>query len=180
MTPGRVPLEVALSRSDVGLAAEAPGHGTPRRVRTSDKEALAILLFAAYRGTIDDEGDTLADALAEIEKTWSGAYGRFLPECSFVIEQGEFLASACLVSFFEPHDAPLVVFLMTRPEAKRQGLARRVLKRSMEALAADGYARLTLVVTDGNDPAQRLYASLGFSVIPTAPDRAAAPSTENV
>jgi ribosomal protein S18 acetylase RimI-like enzyme len=32
----------------------------------------------------------------------------------------------------------------------------------MNALLGAGYSRLTLVVTDGNEPAQRLYASLGF------------------
>jgi GNAT superfamily N-acetyltransferase len=133
-----------------------------RVVRPDDNEALAILLFAAYRGTIDDEGDSFADALHEIEKTWRGDYGRFLPECSYAVEEGEFLTSACLVTFFEPHDAPLVVFLMTRPEAKRRGLARSLLERSMNALLATGYSRLTLVVTEGNDPALSLYRSLGF------------------
>jgi ribosomal protein S18 acetylase RimI-like enzyme len=133
-----------------------------RSVRTEDMEALAVLLYAAYRGTIDDEGESFADALVEIEKTFRGEYGRFLPECSFVIADGEFLASACLVSLFEPHDAPLVVFLMTRPEAKRRGLARSLLQQTMNALLNAGYSRLTLVVSEGNAEAQRLYASIGF------------------
>ncbi|MEN6369135.1 MAG: GNAT family N-acetyltransferase [Thermotogota bacterium] len=159
MTRRRIPMETALVRRTL------PNCFASRAVTPSDKEALAILLFAAYRGTIDDEGDSFADALAEIEKTFRDDYGRFLPECSFVIEAGEFLASACLVTFFEPHDAPLVVFLMTRPEAKRRGLARNVLGRSMNALLDARYARLTLVVTDGNEPAQNLYRSLGFTPI---------------
>jgi ribosomal protein S18 acetylase RimI-like enzyme len=139
-----------------------PAEFRSRVVRPEDKEALATLLFAAYRGTIDDEGDSFADALEEIEKTWRGDYGRFLPECSFVVEDGEYLSSACMVSFFEPHAAPLVVFLMTRPEAKRRGLARCLLWRSMNALRDAAFSRLTLVVTDGNEPAQRLYHLLGF------------------
>jgi ribosomal protein S18 acetylase RimI-like enzyme len=151
-----------ISSAAYASAASVSG-GVPRPVRPSDTEALAILLFAAYRGTIDDEGDSFAEALAEIEKMWRGEYGRFLPDCSVAIERGEFLVSACLVSFFEPHDAPLVVFLMTRPEAKRQGLARRLLEYSMALLSEKGHSRLTLVVTDGNDAAQRLYASLGFT-----------------
>ncbi len=159
MTRRRIPMEAALVRRAIS------GSFVSRVVAPSDREALAILLFAAYRGTIDDEGDSFADALAEIEKTFRGDYGRFLPECSFVVEEGEFLASACLVTFFEPHDAPLVVFLMTRPEAKRRGLARHLLERSMNALLDAGHERLTLVVTDGNDPAQSLYRSLGFTPI---------------
>jgi ribosomal protein S18 acetylase RimI-like enzyme len=159
MTRRRIPMEGALVRRRL------PGFVASRTVAPRDRDALAILLFAAYRGTIDDEGDSFADALAEIEKMLRGDYGRFLPECSFVVKDGEFLSSACLVSFFEPHDAPLVVFLMTRPEAKRRGLARLLLTRSMNALLDAGYERLTLVVTDGNEPAQRLYRTLGFTPI---------------
>ncbi len=157
---------------EIALTPRTPCAGAGLRVvRPDDNEALAILLFAAYRGTIDDEGDSFADALEEIEKTRRGDYGRFLPECSFVIEEGEYIASACLVSFFEPHDAPLVVFLMTRPEAKRRGLARSLLERSMNALRNGGHSRLTLVVTDGNEPALNLYRSLGF--LPIVPEPAA-------
>jgi ribosomal protein S18 acetylase RimI-like enzyme len=152
----RIPMETPL------VWQTLPTLFASRAVRPTDKEALAILLFAAYRGTIDDEGDSFADALVEIEKAFRGEYGRFLPESSFVVEAGEFLASACLVSFFEPHDAPLVVFLMTRSEAKRRGLARSLLQQSMNALLGDGYNRLTLVVTEGNEPAQQLYRAMGF------------------
>ena len=159
MTRRRIPLETALTRPLL------PPSFVSRPVTPKDREALAILLYAAYRGTIDDEGDSFADALGEIEKTFRGDYGRFLPGCSFVVDDGEFLASACLVSFFAPHDAPLVIFLMTRPEAQRHGLARGLLARSMSALREVGYDRLTLIVTDGNVPAQRLYASLGFRPI---------------
>lgn len=168
MTRRRIPMEVALGPWRAG-SRSCGDSAVPRLVRPGDKEALAILLFASYRGTIDDEGDSFADALDEIEKTFRGEYGRFLPGCSFVVEGGEFLASACLVSFFEPHDAPLVVFLMTHPESKRRGYARRLLERSMQTLADEGYTRLTLVVTDGNGAAQQLYASLGFAEISTGP-----------
>lgn len=155
----RVPLELRLS------PRKPSSPWSARNVRETDVDALAILLHAAFRGTIDDEGETFADARAEIERTLSGGYGRFLPEASFAIEEGEFLASACLVSWFEPHDAPLVVFSMTRPEARRRGMARFLLQRSIDALIARRYSRLTLIVTEGNDAAQALYESLGFTPI---------------
>ena len=134
-------------------------------MRESDREDLAILLYAAFRGTIDDEGETFADALAEIDKTFAGDYGELLFDCSFVIERGEFLASACVIGRSDPHDAPLVVFSMTRPDAQRQGLARLLLRRSIDALVDRGHKGLTLIVTEGNEPARRLYASLGFRPI---------------
>ena len=137
-----------------------------RCVESTDADDLAILLHAAFRGTIDDEGETHADARKEIDKTFAGEYGLWLPECSFVLEQGEFLASACLISWYEPSAAPFVVFTMTRPEYKGQGMARYLLKRSINALIAQEYSHLELLVTDGNKPAQALYASLGFQKIP--------------
>jgi len=66
-----------------------------RGVRETDKHDLAILLYAAFRGTIDDEGEPFADAVREIEKTMSGDYGRLQHDCSFVIEV---LASLLLLS----------------------------------------------------------------------------------
>jgi ribosomal protein S18 acetylase RimI-like enzyme len=156
MPSRRVLLELTLPRESTPIDSRC------RPIRKTDKEDLAILLHAAYRGMIDDEGETFADALEEIGKTFRGGYGRFLPKHSFAIEDGESLSSACLVSWFEHHDAPLVVFLMTRPERKRQGLARATLAASIDSLSKAGFSRLTLVVTVGNDPALRLYESLGF------------------
>jgi ribosomal protein S18 acetylase RimI-like enzyme len=151
---------------EVQLRDHPPCEDLPSRiVGETDREDLAILLYAAYRGAIDDEGETFADALAEIDKVFRGEYGAFLPDCSFVVEGGEFLASACLIAWWEPHNAPLVVFTMTRPEAQGRGLARHLLQRSMNALSDAGYDRLTLIVTDGNEPAQHLYSSLGFRPI---------------
>jgi len=154
-------MERALTRQPI------PSDLCCRSPRESDKETLAILLYAAYRGTIDDDGETFADALAEVEKVFDCTYGAFLPDCSFVIEEGEYIASASLITWWEPHDAPLVAFTMTRPEAQGRGLAGALLRMSMNALLDRGYERLTLIVTDGNTPAQRLYASLGFRPIPS-------------
>lgn len=141
---------------------EATASWECRPVRASDRQDLAILLYAAFRETVDDEGETFSDARAEIDRTFAGAYGDLLFDCSFVIERGEFLASACLVVRSDPHCTPLVAFSMTRPDAQRQGMARFLLQRSIDALLDRGYERLTLIVTEGNAPAQRLYASLGF------------------
>lgn len=156
MSTKRIPMSLRLKQQTI--AKDWP----LRTVRTSDAHDLAILLYAAFRGTIDDEGEIFADAVREIEKTFAGDYGRLLPDCSLLIQDGEFIASACLISWFEPHAAPLVAFTMTRPEHKRQGMARFLLKGSINALMDRGYSQLTLIVTDGNEPAYELYSSLGF------------------
>ncbi len=162
MSTKRVPMSLQLTPQT--LERELPCRG----VRETDKHDLAILLYAAFRGTIDDEGELFADVVREIEKTMSGDYGRLLHDCSFVIEQGEFLASACLISWYEPSASPFVVFTMTRPEYKAQGMARFLLKRSINALVDRGHSQLELIVTDGNKPAQHLYALLGFQKLPAS------------
>jgi len=86
MAPRRIPMAIRLTRLPAGERAIG------RNPRNDEKDDLAILLYAAYRGTIDDEGGTFADARAEIDRLFDGAYGRFLGDCSFVIEEGEFLA----------------------------------------------------------------------------------------
>jgi len=160
---------MATSRSV--LLARLHRRNIPREVRIrpvapSDREDLSTLLYASFRGTVDDEGETAADARTEIEKTFAGTYGRFLPDCSFVIRQSEGLAAACLVTWFEPHQAPLVAFSMTLPAHQRRGFATTLLRASMNALLDRGYAVLTLVVTKENVPAQALYRKLGFLPMP--------------
>jgi len=134
-------------------------------VRDNDANELAILLYASFRGTIDDEGEPFSAAVREIEKTLAGEYGDFLHDCSFVIEEGTALVAACLISWYEPADSPFVVFTMTRPESKGQGMGRFLLKKSINALMVRGDTKLTLIVTEGNLPAQHLYTSLGFEAI---------------
>jgi ribosomal protein S18 acetylase RimI-like enzyme len=136
-----------------------------RAARLDDKEALALLLYAAFRGTVDDEDNSHEDAETEISKVFAGEYGRLMPEASFVIEDGEFLTSACLISWYEPAGSPFVVFTMTRPEHKNRGMARALLRKSIQALYAAGYEKLTLIVTRGNHPAEHLYTSMGFREI---------------
>jgi len=159
MTRRRIPMEISLG--DPLPALRRVG----RPVADSDREGLAILLYSSFRETVDDEGETYEDARAEVDALFAGRYGTFLADRSFALEDGEFLASACLVTWFVPHAAPLVVFSMTRPEYRRLGMARSLLLQSAHSLRAHGDDRLTLIITEGNTPAEKLYASLGFRPI---------------
>lgn len=159
MSSKRIPMALPLQRQTI------EGSWPIRAATRDDADDLAILLYAAFRGTVDDEGESFDEAVREIEKTLTGAYGRLLFDCSFVIEDSGLLASACLISFYEPSASPFVVYTMTRPEFKGRGMGRTLLKRSINGLVDRGYARLELIVTDGNVPAQRLYTALGFRAI---------------
>lgn len=130
----------------------------------SDQSALASLMLDSYRGTVDDSGETLADAQAEIQRLWSGDYGEFLPAASRVYGVQGRVVSAALVTRYE--GSPLLAFSMTAPDWKRRGLARQGICQAINALLADGELTLRLVVTEGNTAALRLYHSLGFDDAP--------------
>jgi ribosomal protein S18 acetylase RimI-like enzyme len=158
-----------MRRSLGDAAAFAPAVPTGVSVRPptpDDAEALAVLMDDAYRGAIDAEpGQGLDDARQEIAETFAGAYGELMPEASFLASDGGEIVSACLVTRLE--GAPFVAFTMTRADHKGRGLSTALLTTTLHALAAAGEPHVDLVVTAGNEPAERIYASLGFEVVDT-------------
>lgn len=144
---------------DLTPQAGAPMQGF-RAPRVEDTDQLAALMLAAYRGTIDDEGETIEDARSVVEGIFTGEHGTLLAECSAVLERDDALAVGCIVTLWK--DAPLLAFSMTDPRWKRQGLSRAAIKHCINALLDAGHRNLRLVVTRGNTPAERLYERLGF------------------
>jgi ribosomal protein S18 acetylase RimI-like enzyme len=128
---------------------------------TRDREPLARLMIAAYRGTVDDEGETEADALAAMDMLFAGEFGEYDGEASEVVERDGDIVAATLLTTWE--GSPFVAFSMTTPAHQREGLARGGLLRAMGRLAARGEACLDLVVTSANEPAVALYRRLGFT-----------------
>lgn len=129
----------------------------------SDAPALADLMLAAFRGTLDDEGEDLDQARDEVRRTFAGGYGPLLWNASFVVEDEAAtpaLLSASVITFWQ--DLPLLSFSVTHPRAGRRGLATALIRQSARTLAQQGHARLDLFVTRGNAPAERLYDKLGF------------------
>jgi RimJ/RimL family protein N-acetyltransferase len=146
-------------------SAPGPTDLACRTAAPSDREALAALMLDACRGTIDYDGESLDDALREIDHVCSGSYGRFLSDCSFVFDGEAGLSSACLVTMLnegKSDETPLLAFAMTRKQDQRRGLASALILRSVAALCGLGYSRLSLAVTADNTPARRLYEKLGF------------------
>ena len=130
----------------------------------ADSDALAALMLDAYRGTIDFEPtDTLDVARQEVAGTFAGDAGRFLADASFLAVEEDAVLSASLVTRYE--DAPFVAFSMTRSDRKGEGLAGGLLIRSLHALADARESHVDLEVTAGNEPAEHLYRSLGFSIV---------------
>jgi len=129
-----------------------------------DVTALAALMLDAYRGTIDDEGETLEDAIGAIEALFSGEFGELDRAASVVFRDAGAPVAATFVTHHDGH--PLIAFSMTSKGALRRGHARRGLDHAFGVLARGGHPDVRLVVTDGNDPAIALYRAEGFVPLP--------------
>ncbi|MFN2465702.1 MAG: GNAT family N-acetyltransferase [Candidatus Dormibacteria bacterium] len=144
-----------------------PPDPTIRPVRASEVGWLGPLLLDAYRGTVDDEGETPEQATAAVEEIAAGENGPLLEEASFVAERDGSIVGASLIIHFTPPGlaapVPLVAQLFVAPPAQRNGVGRRLLMHSIDALAAAGYTELSLGVAEGNHRAIKFYEELGFA-----------------
>lgn len=131
----------------------------------ADRDRLAELMLDAYRGTIDYEGETLVEAVAEVD-AWFASPGRLIEDSLVAIEGGE-IVSAILLS--DADGVPLVAYLYTGTAWKGRGLAEGLLRAVMASLAETGRERIHLWVTVGNASAERIYERLGFVDVPEAP-----------
>ena len=132
-------------------------------IQQSDATALGALMLAAYRGTADDEGESEADAVAEVERTLAGDYGPLLEDCSFVVHEGSRIVGASMVTLWEGD--PFLTYVVVHPDMKRRGLGTFLMTTSGNALVTAGYSQLDLFVTEENEPAVTLYRKLGFQVV---------------
>jgi hypothetical protein len=64
----------------------SPNERVTRRALGSDRDVLAALMLDAYRGTIDDEGEDLADALVAVDRYMTS----WVPEHSLVVTERDF------------------------------------------------------------------------------------------
>ena len=145
-------------RHQYRVALSGPPSSTDPDVRVlsaADRERLPPLMLAAYAGTTDDEGESLDEAVEEIEE-WLEHGGRL--DRSFGYERDETLLSAALVTV-APKGA-ILAYVITHPSAKREGHGRRVVDAALERLRQDGHREVHLWITEGNVPSEALFAGL--------------------
>lgn len=135
-----------------------------RNIQEADIDALGHVMYEAYLGTIDYNGETLDEAKSEIRETFQGKYGKIIASACFLTEENLRITSAAVFSWYEKEQMPLLTFTMTRASHKGQGLATKLLKNGLVALAKEGYSNCCLAVTEGNEPAISIYKALGFEL----------------
>jgi GNAT superfamily N-acetyltransferase len=130
-----------------------------RALHLDDATELGQLMFSAYRGTVDDHGETTEWHLREAVGTLAGVFGPVLWGASLVATDGEHLVGTSLVT--EERRLPLLAFALVLPEHQGRGLGTALITRSAACLRSAGYEEWSLAVSEGS-PAERLYHRLGF------------------
>jgi L-amino acid N-acyltransferase YncA len=159
---------MARTRSEYRLLGIDPASlsGRPASVRhvvRGDREAFAALLLDAYRGTVDDEGETVADALDATDE-W---FDRIVWPHSFVIETepapDTHAAVLQAASFVVMVDGRAYIDpVVTRAGVKRTGIGTAIVSVSLSSLLSAGVDEVGATITDGNVASEQLFAKLGF------------------
>jgi GNAT superfamily N-acetyltransferase len=152
-----LPVRRAASRLPSGYVVRAPDR--------TDAEALGQLYHDAYESGV--ASDSVEEAIDDVRATFDGAYGRMWTAASGVVVHSGALVAALLVVHRAPWpdvpDCPFVVELFTARAHRRRGLARALVAGCLALVATTDRPLLALRVDEGNEPARRLYGSLGFS-----------------
>ena len=138
------------------------GAWTVSTITEADVPALGRLMEGAFRGTIDDEGETSVQFTSELRETLRGKYGPWIAPASLVCRGlGGQMVAATVVTIW--NEKPLLAYSVTAPAFQGRGLGAYLIGLSMNRMTELGYRELHLGVTEGNLPGQRLYAKLGFT-----------------
>ena len=146
-------------RAQLADVPPPPGTVASRPVRAGDGTALGLLAYAAYRGSVDDNGEHEAWHVADLTSALEDEYGRLLTPVSKAVPAGDELIAAAVFTWWD--DLPLLAFCLTHPEHQGRGLATRLVTHAARELAAEGHEAMHLAVTETN-PARTLYERLGF------------------
>lgn len=155
--------DVPRTRSEYrGVSAAGGGRALPIGFRITEpgddqRESLACLMLAAYRDTVDDEGENLDDAREAIDHYLAS----MVRQHSFVAvaDADEPVAFSFVVVVDETcYVDPVVV----APAHQGCGLGRAIVAHSLRSLADAEVEIVGATITDGNVPSERLFTALGF------------------
>lgn len=122
------------------------------------------------RITIREAGFADLPALVELEvgsfdDPWTGGLLKAeldQPTSLALLATAESGAALGYAAFRRAVDDAEMVRIAVAPQARRRGIGRRLVQEGVERLRRAGARRCFLEVRQGNEPARRLYAALGF------------------
>jgi len=133
---------------------------------------LAWLSLECYRGTPDWDLDPdlqtfegckkFISALLGGDEVFGGRQGAFRGDLSFVLLHGSELCGANYALFGK--EIAFIIDFALAPSVRGRGIGRMFLDYALQRYKEAGYSTAMLLVTGANEPAVRLYKSLGFKV----------------
>jgi GNAT superfamily N-acetyltransferase len=141
---------------------QAPSGIVIRNPQARDADGLARLMLDAYRGTIDDEGETIDDALRFVQPALSHEP---LLAASWLALDEQRPVSVLLVRRWKGR--PLVHVVATHPDYARRQIATTLLERTLASLSSAGETVLDAWITQGNTASLALFTGRGFELIET-------------
>jgi len=129
-------------------------------IKQQDITKLAATMLEAYKDTVDQQEETLQEAILEVEKIIKDGYGPFIAEASYWFEINDEAAAVICINLW--NEKPLITEIYTGKKFLYQGMASTLIRTSMDKLHRMGYDELVLNVTVENSNALHLYEKLGF------------------
>jgi len=114
-------------------------------------------MLDAYKGTIDDEGESVDDALEAVDQYLS----RMVHEHSFVVTEEDRVVAMVFVVVVDGvfYVDPIAV----AADRKRSRVGRDAARILLNSLALEGVTEVGATVTDGNVASEHLFLGLGFT-----------------
>lgn len=132
-----------------------------RNPSVADQQILAELMLDSYRGTIDDDGETINDAIREVDSYLSHQDSGWFDYSWLAFIEND-LVCASLVGFWKDRNSPIISYVMTNPQWKGKRLATIGVSRSLQSLAENNYTEVHAVITEGNFPSEQVFTRIGF------------------
>jgi GNAT superfamily N-acetyltransferase len=139
---------------------------TVRRITPDESDVLRAVRLAALADAPTAFGSTLERELAFDDAEWlvrATVSSTGHERCTYLAWHDDGRVVGVAGGFVSPErDAVDLVSMWTDPAVRRTGTGRRLIDAVTGWARAAGVGRVELWVTRGNDPAQRLYESMGF------------------
>ncbi|RAS12192.1 L-amino acid N-acyltransferase YncA [Cupriavidus alkaliphilus] len=161
---------------DVGLLWERACFGVAlgscclpvRNLQGSDLEQLVPMVHAAFSHTVDSA--PLESWRRKLLAIVGHQYGSFVSSASFVAEvsSGQ-LAGTVLVTDFARYQAPVIALIAVSPGVQDKGVGFYLLRRSLQALAIEGFPKCRAKISPGNNASLQLFRNAGFELCRVEP-----------
>lgn len=133
---------------------------TPTPIEDRDLDAVGTLMAEAFRGTVDDEGETAEQLADQLREATGGAWGDPLRDGWLLLAGSDGRPVSAVVTT-RWWGTPFVAMVATLPSHRGRGIASALIREAVRRSASGEDRAVGLIVTRDN-PALRLYTELGF------------------